>query len=160
VSSSVNITALVLAVLSLAASGITFALQRADRRGELTNEGARASQAIVTDLYQSWLTGDEQDCRRALYEARDSGVDFPNLDRSTQQKINHAIGIMNMIGFVHSAGRIPGAESIELFGGTAVRLHDAAVEIGYFAWREKLTGTTSWRHFREYAAEARRHESP
>lgn len=143
--------ALLISILSLAASTIIFVQQRADERRRSSQEDTREDYGIMIDVYRNWLSADEQDCRRALYKARDDAESFTNLSDDTRTKINHAVAMMNLVAILREAERVPIDACDELFGSTIVRVASAADSIGYFEWRHSLTGSPPWRQLRAAA---------
>jgi hypothetical protein len=143
--------ALFVGVFGFALSIYVFVQQRIDHRREREVEVSREDYAIMLDFYQSWLSPAEQDCRKAIYRARDQKAAFADLPDDVQGHINHAIAMMNVVALLRSAGRVPVSVCDELFGGAMVRVVAAAESIGYFTWRKSLTGSTPWPRLRDAA---------
>ena len=60
--------------------------------------------------------------------------------------------MMNVVAILRDAGKVPTDACDVLFGRATVRLVSAAEDIGYFDWREKISGVRPWRRLRTTAA--------
>ena len=152
---SIEQWALVVAFISLASSIVTFALQQREqdraRRGDISLQQRR----LLIDLVQAWLSPEEQASRRAVYSARDRGLRYDQMAAEQQEHANHAMSMLNLVAYLYETQQVPRDEAIGLFGSAAIRVHDAAEEIGHFEVREQWTGRSPWRHLRLFVQDAR-----
>ncbi len=138
----IALIALVVSILSLGLSAFSIAY-----------ENKHAKDNLLRELYQTFLSNEEQACRRVLYEARDRRQSFDSLDIERQSQINHALSSLNIVGYLRERRKIPSRDAIDLIGSVAYRLDVAATEIGYSTYRENLTGKPAWPSLRRFAAD-------
>lgn len=109
----------------------------------------------MVELYSSFLSKEEQACRRVLYEACHDNLRFESLDEERKGQINHALAAANLIAFLRLKHRLPAKEVMQLLGSGADRLDRAAGQTGYYRYRESLTGERVWPQLRSFAQEYR-----
>jgi len=106
----VAILALIVSVFSLAASVFSLAPDRRHAKGSL-----------LVKVYQSWLSSEEQACRRALYEVREANGNFAALAGDEQDRINHAIASTNMVAHLREQRRVSEEDTMAPMRSAACR---------------------------------------
>ncbi len=136
--------AIVLSSIALLFSAFVFLYNRRANKREL-----------LLRVHDQQLAADRQHGRRVLFEIVERSQPPEDLPDEDHRAANHALSVLDLMGFLYCKRYIPRRDAMALWARTAVRLVDAAEASGFLALRDAQNGAPIWPYLRRFTADAR-----
>jgi hypothetical protein len=139
--------ALIVAVIALVISIAAFVYELVSRRRQL-----------MLTIYEKLLEGEQQRGRRLVHELAETGQAFDDLDQPSRDCVNHALSMLNVLGFLYARRYVSRRDAMTLWGSATSRVCRSAENAGFLAFRDAQEDGRVWPYFRDFSAiaEARR----
>jgi hypothetical protein len=111
---------------------------------------------LLLRIHDQQLAADRQHGRRVLFEMAEQGQPPDDLSDEDHRAANHALAVLDLMGFLYCKRYIPRRDAMDLWARTTTRLVNAAEISGFLALRDAQNGAPIWPYLRRFAADARR----